>query len=102
MLKHVESFEELQEEIKGKKVLVDFFATWCGPCRMLSPILEELGKDPSVDFDIVKVDVDEVEEAAMHYHIATIPTLMLFKEGKLVDRISTFMRKDQVIDFCNK
>ena len=102
MIKHVETFEELQEIIKGKRVLVDFFATWCGPCRMLAPVLEELANDSSIDFEIVKVDVDEVEEAAYKYGISSIPTLMLFKEGQLVDKRLGFMRKDQVIDFCNK
>ena len=65
--------------------LVDFWATWCGPCRMLSPIVEELAAEtPDVVF--AKVDVDQNPEMAMGLGINSVPTLMLFKDGKLVDR----------------
>ena len=102
MLKHVNSEKEFNELIKGKRVLVDFFATWCGPCRMIGPILEELAEDPSFEVEIVKVDVDENEDLAAQYKIYTIPTLMYFENGELVKRISSFLRKDQIIDFCKK
>ena len=102
MIKHVNSLEELKAEVKEGKVLVDFFATWCGPCRMLGPVLEELDKDSSFDVKIVKVDVDEAEEAAIEYHISSIPALIFYRDGEIKNKGLGFMRKDQLIDFCNK
>ena len=73
------------EKLQGL-TLVDFWATWCGPCRMVAPIVEELASEtPDVTF--AKVDVDENPDAAMGLGITSIPTLMLFKDGKLVDRL---------------
>lgn len=73
------------ENLKGL-TLVDFWATWCGPCRMVAPIVEELAAEmPDVTF--AKIDVDENPDAAIGLKIASIPTLMLFKDGKLVDRL---------------
>ena len=98
MLKHAESYENFKELTKEGTVLVDFFATWCGPCRMLSPILEELGKDPNFKAEIVKVDVDEIEEAAIEFHVSSIPTLIVFKNGQKVNQSVGFLRKDQIIE----
>ena len=75
-----------QEVLHSEKpVLLDFWATWCGPCRMLAPILEELsGQHP--ELKIVKVDVDENRELALRYGIESIPTLLVFKGGQVADR----------------
>ena len=100
MVRHIESEKEFNELVGKGRVLVDFFATWCGPCRMIAPNLEELGKDPSFEVEILKVDVDELEDLARAFQIYTIPTLMYFVDGKLVRRESTFMRKDQIVAFC--
>ncbi len=100
MIKHVTDINELKELTKSGTVLVDFFATWCGPCKMLAPVLEDLDKDPSFDVQIIKIDTDEAEEIAMEYRIQAIPTLILFKDGKAVKSQLGFMRKDQIIDFC--
>ena len=86
-----ENFEEL---IHQDLVLVDFYAAWCGPCRMLAPVLEEIAKDNIVK--IVKVDVDQHEHIAKKYTIMSVPTLMLFKDGKVKAQISGFMPADDL------
>ncbi len=76
-------------------VLVDFFANWCGPCKMLSPVLEELaGEMGQVKF--VKVDVDESENLARKYGIQAIPNLIIFKDGQAVDQITGFTGKGDI------
>ena len=78
--------EDLKPDKLSGLTLVDFWATWCGPCRMVAPIVEELASEtPDVTF--AKVDVDENPDVAMGLGITSIPTLMLFKNGKLVDRL---------------
>ena len=74
--------EVLKSEIP---VLVDFFATWCGPCKMIAPVIEELAERYEGKVKIRKVNVDEENELAMKYQISSIPTLVLFKEGKVVN-----------------
>lgn len=91
--------QEVLEE-KGL-VLVDFFATWCGPCKMLAPILEELSNELS-DVKIVKVDVDESPETASVYGIQSIPTMKVFKDGKDMQTVVGFLPKDQIIAAIDK
>ena len=79
ILNQKDNFDEL---IKGDLTLVDFFADWCGPCKMLAPNLEEL----SDEFNIVKVNVDEFEDLARRYGIMSIPALYLFKNGEVIDK----------------
>jgi thioredoxin 1 len=74
-------------------VLVDFWAEWCGPCKMIAPILEEIAVERAGDLSIVKVDVDENPRWAMEYGVMSIPTLLLFKEGEVVERITGFLPK---------
>ena len=83
---HVNESEFDREVLQDSgTVLVDFWATWCGPCRMLAPILEELsGQHP--ELKIVKVDVDENRDLALQYGIESIPTLRVFRDGKLVNQ----------------
>ena len=101
MIKHVESREELDALLKEGDVLVDFFATWCGPCRMVAPVLEEIDKEGH-PFQIVKVDTDEATELAIEYGIQSIPTLLFFSEGKLVRKRLGFARKDEILQLCKK
>ena len=77
--------ENFNDLISKDLVLVDFFATWCGPCKMLSPVLEELASDRGL-VDIVKIDVDECGALAKNYGIMSVPTLLLFKNGALVSK----------------
>ena len=101
MIKHIETREELNELLKQGDVLVDFFATWCGPCKMLSPVLEQLDKE-GFPVQIVKVDTDEAMELASEFKVQAIPTLVFMSEGKIVRTTMGYQRKDQVIEFCKK
>ena len=100
MLKHIQSKEEFEQLIKEGTVLVDFFATWCGPCKMLSPLLEELSEES--DILILKIDVDEVGELAAKFGIQAIPTLMLFKNGERVAVKLGYQNKNQLLAFINQ
>ena len=84
--------EKFNEMINGEQLtLVDFFATWCGPCKMMHPILEQLKEKMGDDIRILKVDVDKNEALSMQYHIQSVPTLMLFKKGEMLWRQSGAM-----------
>ena len=92
MIKHLEN-EDFNKEIKGKRVLVDFYADWCGPCKMMGKVLED------VDFDILKVNVDTHSDLAKEFGVMSIPTLILFENGKAVNKSIGFMGKDDLEDF---
>ena len=78
-------------------VLVDFWAVWCGPCRMIAPIVSEIASEYAGKIKVGKVNVDEQEELAMAYRIASIPTLMLFKDGKPVASVLGYRQKADII-----
>ena len=100
MLKHINTVEEFKEAIKEGVVLVDFFATWCGPCKMLSPVLEEVSNEN--DVSIIKVDVDEASALAAMFAIQAVPTLILFKNGERVDTRMGYLNKNQLLAFINQ
>lgn len=79
-----------------KLVVMDFFATWCGPCKMLTPIFESLSKEMSDSVDFAKVDIDRSLEVAQEYKIVSVPTMIIFKNGKEVQRIVGFVPKEQI------
>ena len=99
MLKHIKDSAEFNNETAKGKVLVDFFATWCGPCKMLSPILEKVAAEHE-DLTVLKVDVDEVGDVAAQYGIRSIPTLILFEDGKAVDMKLGYMPEESVLRFA--
>ena len=93
MVKYIKE-NNLEKEIENKKVLVDFFATWCGPCKMLGFVLEKF--ESKNDLPILKVDVDENDKLASEYKIFSVPTLILFENGKEIKRISGFMSEEEL------
>ena len=93
------SFDELLAD--EKLVIVDFWATWCGPCRMLSPLLDEVEEEMADKITVVKVNVDDADEIAMRYRIMSIPTLLFFKNGQLVDKSVGAMPKSTLVDKIN-
>ena len=83
-------------------VLADFWATWCGPCKMIAPVLEEIDGEMSDKVKIVKLDVDENQETAGKFGVMSIPTLLLFKDGKVVDQAVGYQPKEALVEFINK
>lgn len=95
-----ENFEE--EVLKAdKKVLVDFYAEWCGPCKMLAPIVEEVASE-NEDLKVVRINIDNEESIAMDYQIMSIPTLVLIKDGKEVDRVIGAVQKKVIENMIGK
>lgn len=90
--------DNFDSEISAGSVLVDFWAPWCGPCRMLAPVLEEIASEKH-NLKIVKVNVDDEPELASRFGIVSIPTLILFENGEVVTKTSGYMEKE---DLCNE
>ena len=82
-------------------VLVDFFATWCGPCKMLAPVISEIAERYEGKVKVGKVNVDEENELAMKYQISSIPTLVLFKDGKIINIKVGLSSKSEIEDMIN-
>lgn len=101
MIEHInkDNFKSIVLD-SNKLVLVDFFATWCGPCQMLAPVIEDLSKSRA-EVVVAKVDIDENIEIARDYNIQVVPTLLLFKSGKVVNKTEGFMDKNSLSDFIN-
>ncbi len=79
--------ETFQQIINGDKpVLIDFYATWCGPCKAMSPIVEQIGKEMQGQARVLKIDVDKNQAVAAQYQIQAVPTFMIFKKGQMVWR----------------
>ena len=93
MIIHLES-ENYDEIVNNGLVVVDFFATWCGPCKMLSPVLEDVARDMNIK--IVKVDIDDHLDIAKRFGIMSVPTLLVYKDGNVVDKLVGFMPKELI------
>lgn len=96
MIKYLKNEEEFLDLISDGNVLVDFYAEWCGPCKIMGEILE------SVDGNIVKVNTDTFPNLAQKFGIMSIPTLILFKNGSEVDKLIGLQSKNDIIEFINK
>jgi len=87
---------------QNQLVLVDFFAGWCGPCKMMSPVLQETKSVVKDDVKIIKINVDQHQDLAAEFMVRGVPTLMLFKEGKMLWRQSGVLSKNQLVEIINQ
>lgn len=84
-----------------KKVLVDFWAEWCGPCRMVAPVVEDIANEYNNQLKVVKLNVDENQSTASRYEIMSIPTMMVFEDGEVQDKLLGYMPKDKLVNKLN-
>lgn len=96
------SDQNFEQETNDGLSLVDFWAPWCGPCKMIAPVLEEIDEEMSDDVKIVKLNVDENQETASKFGVMSIPTLLLFKNGEVVDQVVGFQPKEQLTEVIKK
>ena len=96
MVKQIDT-NEFKEVIKEGKVVVDLFATWCGPCKMLSPILDEISEEISTT-KFYKIDVDDNQDVAREYNVMSIPTVLIFENGELVNTIVGLRSREDLIE----
>ncbi|MCR4337459.1 MAG: thioredoxin [Candidatus Omnitrophica bacterium] len=96
---HITDEKTFDDEVlkSSVPVLVDFWAEWCGPCRMISPIVDEIAKELQGKLKVVKINVDEAQQLAIKHNVMSIPTLLIVKDGKLADHMVGAMPKDQLL-----
>ena len=92
--------QSFDEAVKEGRVLVDFYADWCGPCRMLSPVVDEIAEEGG-DFVVAKVNVDNEPNIANEYSISAIPTLLVFKNGEVVNKSVGVISKEEILNLLN-
>lgn len=94
--------KDFEEEVKSGKVIVDFFATWCMPCKMMGQILERMEETSNLDEKIIKVDVDECENLSRKFGVLSIPTLVFFKDGQMISKHVGLMQEEEVREELDK
>lgn len=99
MIKYLEK-DNFEKEIKGKKILVDFYADWCGPCKMLAEVLKEV--QDKLEVDVLKVDVDKFPEIAERYSVFSIPTLYLIENNNIIKKHTGYLNPNELINFVNE
>ncbi len=90
MIKHISDYDEFHDSIKEGLVLVDFFTTWCGPCKMLSPIVEGLANQ-FPQLTVIKVDAEEAPLLSAEFRVSAVPTLIKFQDGKMIEQRAGYM-----------
>lgn len=93
--------QNFKKEVKEGLVLVDFFATWCGPCKMIAPVISQIAEEYKGKVKVGKVNVDEENELAMEYQIQSIPTLILFKNGEPINTLIGLSSKSEIENMIN-
>jgi len=101
VIEEISSEEELKNILSAhEKVLIDFYADWCGPCRMMGPIMEEICEDMIDMIKVYKVNVDETPELSDKFEISSIPTVIYFQNGELVEKIVGLRPKEEILKLC--
>ena len=85
----------------NKVVLIDFYADWCGPCKMMSPVIDEIANEVSENVKVCKLNVDETQDIAIQYNVMSIPTLVIIKDGNVVDTLVGLRAKSEVLESIN-
>ena len=95
--------ESFEKEVKNtdKVVLIDFYADWCGPCKMMSPIIDQIASEVDDKIKICKLNVDEAQDIAIEYNVMSIPTLIIFKNGNVVNTLVGLRDKEEVLSAIN-
>lgn len=97
MVKHINEKEFENEVLKGNGVVVvDFFATWCGPCKMLAPVFQEVANEFEGKADFYKIDIDASLDIARQFSVSTVPTVIIFRNGEPIERLVGFMPKENL------
>lgn len=100
MINYLTNDKSFEDTIKETGIcVVDFFATWCGPCRMLSPVLEEIAKE---NIDVIKVDIDKFEDLTRKFGIMSVPTIQIYKDKKLEKQITGYLNKEELMKIINE
>lgn len=98
MIKYLE--KNFLEEVENKKILVDFYANWCGPCKMMNEVFESV--EDNIDIDILKIDVDKFPDIARQYNVMSIPTLYLMDNKKIIKNHIGYLNPTELIEFIKK